>query len=155
MAKRKLQPVDTTVGDAINTMCSGIESLGQELRDWYDNMPENMQGGSKGDEVDEAATTLEDISEPDVPASIKDFPLSFRALPLLKRATRSDRLDDFLSYGRQAIEVIEARIEGLAVRDPARTEEDQQEEIDAMETLRDETQQCIDDAENVSFPGAY
>jgi hypothetical protein len=40
---------------------SEVESLKDELQDWKDGMPENLQSGSKADEIDEAINGLEEI----------------------------------------------------------------------------------------------
>lgn len=40
---------------------SEIEGLRDELQDWLDSMPENLQGGSKADELQEAIGNLEDL----------------------------------------------------------------------------------------------
>lgn len=138
---RKLIQVDTTVGDAINTMCSCLEDLATELREWYDNMPENLQGGSK---VDEAANVLEDISEPDVPDFIKEAPVTFQHPPPKKRQSRAARRDDAVAYGQAALEVIEERLEATEGGD----------DHGALESLRDDVQEIIDNAEGVDFPGA-
>ena len=39
-----------------------IESVASEERDYYDNMPENMQNGDKGSQADEAAGHLEEAA---------------------------------------------------------------------------------------------
>ncbi len=38
-----------------------ISTAAEEERDYYDNMPENMQSGDKGNRADEAATALEEV----------------------------------------------------------------------------------------------
>ena len=45
------------VGDAKSEM----EELMQELQDWRDNLPENLQSGTKADELDTAIGQLEDL----------------------------------------------------------------------------------------------
>ena len=40
---------------------SECESLRDELQDWKDNLPENLQNGSKADEIEEAISSLENI----------------------------------------------------------------------------------------------
>lgn len=40
---------------------SEVEALRDEMQEWYDNMPENLQGGAKGEEVQAAVDALEDI----------------------------------------------------------------------------------------------
>lgn len=39
---------------------SEMESLRDELQDWYDNLPESFQGGEKGDALQTAISELED-----------------------------------------------------------------------------------------------
>lgn len=38
-----------------------IEELRDELQSWRDNLPENLQSGSKADALDEAISSLEDV----------------------------------------------------------------------------------------------
>lgn len=38
-----------------------VEALKDELQSWYDNLPENLQSGSKGDELSDAISQLEDL----------------------------------------------------------------------------------------------
>jgi len=40
-----------------------INSLKDELEQWRDNMPENLQGGEKYEQLDEAISELEEISD--------------------------------------------------------------------------------------------
>lgn len=153
--KRVPVEVSTTVGGAVDTAFGVIEELASELRDWYDNMPENLQGGSKGDEVDEAASDLENISEPDVPDFLQDLPVVFQQLPLKARASRSDRLDDGLQYARNALSELEAKLEAsdaLPEGDPAKLSTGQRDELDSFLS---ELNDLIDNSEAVSFPGMY
>ena len=39
--------IKTTVGAAVEDALNEFESLGSEMREWYDNMPESLQGSSK------------------------------------------------------------------------------------------------------------
>lgn len=56
----------STVEGLISDAYSEFTSLGDELRGWYDNLPESFQGGDKGECLDQAASSLEGISEPTV-----------------------------------------------------------------------------------------
>ena len=58
-----------TVEDLLGEVSSGIEELGSELRSWHDNLPDGLNASSKADEIDEAATTLENISVPELSSS--------------------------------------------------------------------------------------
>lgn len=40
-----------------------IETAGSEERDYYDAMPEGLQGGDKGSAADEAASALEEAGD--------------------------------------------------------------------------------------------
>lgn len=51
--------------DAISNISDGkseVSSLAEEMREWADNMPENLQGGEKHTEVEEAADALDEIN---------------------------------------------------------------------------------------------
>lgn len=47
------------IGDAKSEM----ESLRDELQEWKDGMPENLQTGSKAEELDEAISNLETLAQ--------------------------------------------------------------------------------------------
>jgi hypothetical protein len=144
--KQEMQWDKTTIGAAVNTAFSGIEEIGSEMRDWFDNMPENLQGSGKGDEVSEAADTLEGVSEPDVPSCIAEREFDRCYFPPKKRMSRSARLDEYLDYARQAVTEMQA-----ALDEPHYSEEEKAE----IESCVSETQDMIDEAEGVSFPGMY
>jgi hypothetical protein len=147
MSKREAIHITTNVGDAVDTAYSGVQELADEMRSWHDNLPENLQYGSKGEEVDTCATDLEDVSQPEVPDSLRELVVDFYTMPLKKRASRSDRLYDYLDYARQAI---------IALNDHKETiPEGDTERHDEVDTLIDDIQQMIDEAEGVSFPGMY
>jgi len=38
-----------------------VESLKDELQDWHDNLPENLQSGSKASEIEDAVSELESL----------------------------------------------------------------------------------------------
>ncbi len=38
-----------------------VEELKDELDEWLSNMPENLQGGSKAEEIEEAISALEEV----------------------------------------------------------------------------------------------
>ncbi len=45
----------------ISDAVSELEGLRDELQEWKDGMPENLQSGSKAEEIDQAISDLEDI----------------------------------------------------------------------------------------------
>lgn len=38
-----------------------VQELQEEMQNWYDNMPEGLQGSDKGSQVEEAANALQEI----------------------------------------------------------------------------------------------
>jgi hypothetical protein len=56
---RKLEPML----EDLEPLKEELSTLASEERDKFDNMPESLQGGEKGQAIDEAATELESASE--------------------------------------------------------------------------------------------
>ena len=55
----RLAEIKQTVADA----ASEIESLKDEMQGWYDSIPENLQDGTKANEVQECHDALETLQE--------------------------------------------------------------------------------------------
>ena len=141
MARRKQlsTPVEVTIADIIADAYSELETLGGEMRDWYDNMPENLQGGSKGDQVNEAADVFENISEPDVPESIGVIKISYTPGKISSRPSRRNEAVNMLNAAKDALDAIE---EGA-------------KNYDEAQELSQELDNIIDEAEGVEFPGMF
>lgn len=45
----------------VSEALSEVEELKSELENWLDNMPENLRGGSKADELEEAISALDEV----------------------------------------------------------------------------------------------
>ena len=156
MAKRKPIKIETTVGDAVNTAYGVIEELAGEMRDAYDNTPESLQQSGVGEARGEAANTLENISEPDVAEALQHLPVVFEQLPLLRSASRADRLADGLEYAAQAITALNDRAAVLML-DPSSDEAGlaRVAELEEVEALVTEIEDMVSEAEGVSFPGMF
>jgi len=51
--------------EAINSINSAkeiVEELKNEMQEWYDNMPENLQSSDKADRIQECVSSLEEVS---------------------------------------------------------------------------------------------
>jgi len=77
MARAKPRNVESTIADAVSFAFGEIESIKDELQEWYDNLPESFQNGSKGDMLQETVSALEGSSEPDVPDEASGIGLSY------------------------------------------------------------------------------
>jgi hypothetical protein len=53
----------TALNEKLDALKCEAEELAREEREYYDNMPESLQGGEKGEAADEAATNLESAVE--------------------------------------------------------------------------------------------
>jgi hypothetical protein len=144
---KKVRVVETTVGAAIDDAFSALETLGGEMRDAYDNTPESLQQSDVGNMRDEAANVLEGLSQPDVPQKLYDIPCSYTEDRRLyqSRSRQRDEAVCMLDAARCALE--EFNVGSVATGDEG-------EELDSdRDTLVEEVQQLIEDAEGVEFPG--
>jgi hypothetical protein len=64
------QRFTTTLEDLVSAAQGEVESLGGELRDWHGNLPEGINSSDKASEIDEAASTLENINFPEIPDTL-------------------------------------------------------------------------------------
>lgn len=133
-----------SVASLITDAYSEFESLGGELREWHDGMPENLQNGSKAEEVEEAASVLENFSEPDVPEAVNGLEMVF--LPGTEVSSRSARCCEAVGMLQKAIEAIESKwdLEGSDAEMPS-----------DVENLLEQLKQEVDEAEGVEFPGMF
>ena len=51
------------VVDAVESAKGDVDELKDELQSWLDGMPENLQGGQKADELEEAISALDTVTE--------------------------------------------------------------------------------------------
>jgi len=63
MARKRAKTFDCGALAAIESGVQEIRDLAEEMREWFDNMPENLQGSDRGTRVEEAADTLEQFDE--------------------------------------------------------------------------------------------
>lgn len=137
---------ELTVESAVTDAQSGAEELRDELQEWFDNMPENLQNGSKAEEIQEAIDALEDVINADItiPDAVKDLPVQFQ-FSRKRRQSRANRAADFCSLMEAAAAVVENHVEESDELDDEAADEIQtflSDLIDAANTLSD-----------VTFPG--
>lgn len=152
MAKAKTQDLEMTIEDAVSEAFGELQSLGEEMRDAYDNTPESLQNDGVGAARGEAADALENINEPDVPTELQgdNFKVKWTVKILSpsaqRRQSRSDR-----RY--EAVETLNQVVQYLGeIQDDEKMSDDVK---DAATILIDEIQTVIDEAEAVEFPGMY
>lgn len=174
-AKRDKVPAyvsrDTSVSSAVADAFSGAEELKDELQSWYDNLHENFQNGTKGEELNEAIGTLEGLTQPDVPTDIELENVSYSERSGRKGQSRAARRDTLASMLQAAADHARQRSSELgeleydedgepkegpaSVGNPPDTEEARDELVQDLDTFADECESAVSDLEGVEFPGMY
>lgn len=155
MASRiKTQERELTIEDAVSEAFGELQSLGEEMRESYDNTPESLQQSAVGEARGEAADALENISEPDVPTELQGdkFKVKWTVLVLSpsaqRRQSRSARC-------AEACATLTAVTEHLGAIEENKESKFSKKEQQAASDFVDDVQQIIDEAEGVEFPGMY
>lgn len=105
------QRFTTPLEDIVSAAQSEVESLAGELRGWHDNLPEGINSSDKAAEIDEAASTLENITFPDPPDSVAAIKVLH--LPALELDSRPKRSAEVVSMLEDAITALNANADDL------------------------------------------
>lgn len=145
MGKSKIVSANNLILDIVGNAFGEFQSLRDEMGEWADNMSgANMEHLPKYDEVSEARDALENFcdNEPEVPAAFNEV-----RVDVMENHRKHQSRGDRLSYAtQQLVSVVEWLESDEVTAGP---------NADDAETLRDELQNAIDEAESVSFPGMY
>ena len=60
MNKDRRKQIDEAIAE-LDHLKEVFENIRDEEQEYYDNMPENLQGGEKGEQADAAISSLEDV----------------------------------------------------------------------------------------------
>jgi hypothetical protein len=142
----KSEERELTIADALSEAYGEIATLGEEMRSWYEGMPEGPQGGEKGSAVNEAASALENIEEPDVPAEVGTHRFKFIAYRG-RGNSRAKRRDDSVALMDAVIHELE-KLEEEGSGQSANFREQ-------AKALREEVDGHKDEADGVEFPGQF
>lgn len=152
---------DSTTGDA----CAEVCGLKDELQDWYDNLPESFQSGSKGDALSDAISTLENVESTlegiDWPEGEGEIAVTYETTPK-RRQSRSDRRDDVVAALYAVEAAVSERVETLREQADAFDRENSTAEADTARETADELESAVSyvqdaasELEGVEFPGMY
>jgi len=148
-------PREVGLLDAIGEFMADCEELGQEMRDWADNMPESKQGSQKYDEVNEAAETLENIAQedpvtPDTMSFLNEVKVTIQdPTPRRRGYSRSARLAHAIS----TLQIVMMALEEFKSQHPNEKERADQEDV--ANELHAALEEHEGNAENVEFPGMF
>lgn len=170
MGRKKAERVaeQSTMQGLIEGAFSVFSELADEMREAFDNTPENLQQSGVGEARGMAADELENnVDAPEVPEWLTDAPVSYFP-ETKKRQSRSDRRGQATYELQQCIDALERLLDesGAGHNDQAQEEavdnaitDEQRDESESrqgdIEELRDELQNAIDSVDGVEFPGMY
>jgi hypothetical protein len=141
---------ELSIGDAVSEAFGELQTLGEEMREAFDNTPESLQQSGVGERRGEAADALENLTEPSVPKSLEPLVVKWQVRILSpsaeRRKTRSDRRYEAV----ETLNVVKDFLDEIKDADKNLFSDDEKEEA---ETLRDEIENLVDEAESVEFPG--
>lgn len=142
---RKLIDRESTISGLITDAFSELTTLGEEMREAFDNTPESLQSAGVGERRGEAADALENLNEPEVPEIVAEIVVKWQEPPPKRRMSRSDRRSDATCMLEQAIDAVENWL----------NENDTHDQHGEVEAFRDELESQKDEADSVEFPGMY
>jgi len=164
---KKLKYIELCVADALDNGKSALEELRDEVREVYDNMPESLQGGDRGQRLEECASILDAVDSCDFCDEVtscerEDDEAARPAIGALKfemidgrkrRMSRAARRDEAVAMIRGAVEAIENALAEDDEREiPDQLYADWRDDIDASV---DAANQLCDEVESADFPGMY
>lgn len=138
------EQVSMTLEEAIHSAYSDLSSLGDEMREWADNLDAgNLGATEKYQNVSDTADALENITgeEPsEIIAELTALPLTWtedrKRGKLAGQESRAVRCSN-------AVAALQAAIDAL------------REKVEAIEELASTLEEAVDNAQGVDFPGMY
>lgn len=146
-------PREVGLLDAIGEVMADVEELGQEMRDWADNMPESKQGGDKHSEVEQAADTLEEQAgnDPVTPemSFLNDIKITIQdPTPRRRGYSRAARLGQAQGV---LLDVCDKLEEYIGDGD----DDDLTEQQKTAKEVKDTLDEIDNELQGVDFPGMY
>lgn len=161
----KYTTVTEKLQDAVSNAFSERLQLAEEMREWYDNLPESLQGGDKGGRIEEAASTLENIEEvdlSDLPDEILNREISFTEAIKVKgrsktpsRDARRNNATARLSTAVDALREWADQGEEQIEQEEGDSNRELEEQVEKARELADSIEEHKDNADGVEFPGMF
>jgi|SRR5262245_47261365 len=148
MARNKYNQVKGTIADALSAAYSGWNDLAEEVREVVDNASgTNRENTQRIQTLDETASTLEEISEPDVSEEIGKLEFIYRDMVMGRKTSRRDRCDNSVSIVESVIQELQTISDDW--------DEQHKDEDNPYTDLINELEEAKGSAENCEFPGMY
>ena len=135
-----------SVADAI----SELQSLAEECREIVDNAEGGLAETARIQTFEETASTLEGISEPEVPEVVDELEIRY----VEQRSTRKGRGESRAVRCANAVSLLQAAQEAVSVwlEDDANEKHDARDDV---EQLANDLEEIIGEAEGCEFPGMF
>ena len=144
--KLKTERFTVDASELLEEAKAEVEAVGEELQDWYDNLPEGFQASLKGEAISEAASTLQSVTIPEYPAKAETIKVCF--YPPLNVVSRNHRCGKAADMLRTIGEKVEDYIE-------AKRKESRKYKDNGLEEFVGECIEAADEIEGVEIPGMY
>lgn len=144
---------------ALDEAFGEVESLREELEEWYGNLPESFQNGDKGEDLQSAISELEGVE--DFRGGYKDEDLErlFKLVPdqsvlvYPSGPSRSDRCSSACGVFESVMASIDELIEDR--KDPNSFAVITADEAEELKSISSSLDDIINTLQSVSFPGMY
>jgi len=148
----------SSASELMSEAYSEVTSLAEEMREWYDNLTEGLQQTDRGTRVEEAANTLEGISEQDSTDLMNEVEVYH--LPSLDTSSRSKRAAEAASLLQSVAAACHDYVSEH--RGEAKTEDSddsgtsyEDSDYDELDSIADQCENDAGEVEGVEFPGMY
>lgn len=167
MARQATVIEQHSISSLLDTAYSVTEELTGELQDWYDNLPEGLQGGDLGDRLQDAISNLEEATssdcQSDLPDALSERTVGMAARKAKRRESRRDRNNYSIECLQAALDAIEGFVQEEQDRVQALNDEKAEgaddvevaDWVDEVETTIEYINDTISALENVEFPGMF
>jgi hypothetical protein len=149
------------VSAAISDGIAALTELGAECREVCDNMPESLQSSARYESLSASADALENLSDPDLEACNAE-PLASATVTyaLARRTSRASRRDEAVAMLQAAADALSESLNDTEDAEDVALEEgsdlpEAPYDADAVQSLIDELESIIGEAENCEFPGMF
>lgn len=155
MPRLKSNPVEKlSIEDAISNGVSELKELGEELREWSDNIAEKFQ--AKSETIGEVADTLENIDEPEVVEELQF--ITVEVVTQVKASKKSPyprwlRLSNAIAHLQSVVDALDNLDDDDDVGGEGSKVAEGVKEL--AESLRDDVQTIIDDCEGLEMPSMF
>ena len=144
-------PTKMRASAAVIDAVAELVQLGEELREWADNIEEKFGSTDKYSRLEEAADVLENLSEPSVLLPLEAIEVEIFELPRRKRGPSRPVRRDQAVY---MLETVQYALQDILDETVVKSSDTPEHEAWAQE-LYDEIEELKSEAETVEFPGMF